>query len=54
MAELLKSTQVNNIFNKFVNEEQDPIIIEQVHLKSSQILTDGEEINYIAVQKNWL
>ena len=36
---------------KFLNEEQDPTIVEKVHAKTSELLTEGEEIIYIAVQK---
>jgi hypothetical protein len=51
MADLLKSDQISGAINKFANEEQDPSVVEQVHSKVSEILTDGEEIRYIAVQK---
>lgn len=34
-----------------LNEEQDPAMVEQVKEKISQILTRGEEMQYIAVQK---
>ena len=50
MAEL-PIDQVSSILKAFSNDEQDPAIVEQVHSKVSQILTDGEEIRYIAVQK---
>lgn len=50
MAEL-PIRQVSAIINAFSNDEQDPAVVEQVHEKVSQILTDGEEIRYIAVQK---
>ncbi len=51
MVDLSAAPQFDSILNKFVNEEQDPAIVEQVHSKVSQILTDGEDIHYIAVQK---
>ena len=51
MVDLPKSDQISGMLNKFVNEEQDPSVVEQVHSKVSEILTDGEEIRYIAVQK---
>lgn len=34
-----------------LNEEQDPAVVEQVQGKVTQILTNGEEIRYIAVEK---
>jgi hypothetical protein len=43
--------QASSLLAKFANEEQDPAVVEQVHSKVSQILTSGEEIIYIAVQK---
>ncbi|TEU13496.1 MAG: zinc-ribbon domain-containing protein [Anaerolineales bacterium] len=42
--------QVPSFLQKFLNEQQDPTIVQRVHQKVSQILTSGEEINYIAVQ----
>lgn len=42
--------QPNNPLKKFVNEEQDPVQVQQVFAKVRQILTGGEEILYIAVQ----
>jgi hypothetical protein len=51
MVDLLKSEQIGGILNSFANEEQDPSVVEKVYSKVSEILTDGEEIRYIAVQK---
>lgn len=43
--------QPNNLLKKFLSEEQDPAQVQQVFAKVRQILTNGEEILYIAVQK---
>lgn len=40
-----------NDFKKFLNEEQDPKAIEKLMSKVSGLLTSGEEVQYIAVQK---
>ncbi|MEN6435632.1 MAG: PH domain-containing protein [Anaerolineaceae bacterium] len=40
-----------NPLQKFLNEEQDPAIVPIVFQRVSQILTSGEEIIYIAIQK---
>lgn len=40
----------SSILDRFVNEKQDPEIVARVHKKVSEILTRGEEIQYIAVQ----
>lgn len=40
-----------NTLSRFLNEEQNPTIVEQVHSRVLQILTVGEEIEYIAVQQ---
>lgn len=42
--------QSASLFKKFLNEEQDPIIVSQIHSRVSEILTKEEEILYIAVQ----
>lgn len=39
------------VLGKFTNEEQDPAVVGQVQSRVSQILTPGEEILYIAVEK---
>lgn len=41
----------SNPLKKFLSEEQNPVQVEQVFAKVRQILTSGEEILYIAVQK---
>lgn len=41
---------VDNI-KKLLNEEQDPKAVEKIYEKVSGLLTSGEEIQYIAVQK---
>jgi hypothetical protein len=43
--------QPSNPLKKFLSEEQDPAQVQQVFAKVRQILTGGEEILYIAVQK---
>lgn len=43
--------QPSNPLKKFLSEEQDPAQVQQVFAKVRQILTSGEEILYIAVQK---
>lgn len=43
--------QSSNLLAKFLSEEQDPAQVQQVFAKVRQILTNGEEILYIAVQK---
>ncbi len=39
-------------FKKFLNEEQDPKAIEKITSKLNDLLMKGEEVGYIAVQKN--
>jgi hypothetical protein len=39
------------MLKRFQNEEQDPAVVEQVLTRVQQILTSGEEVSYIAVQK---
>lgn len=43
--------QPSNPLKKFLSEEQDPAQVQKVFAKVQQILTSGEEILYIAVQK---
>ncbi|UJH92791.1 hypothetical protein LZ575_10405 [Antarcticibacterium sp. 1MA-6-2] len=38
--------------NKYLNESQDPKTVEKIHSTVSELLTTGENIEYIAVQKN--
>jgi hypothetical protein len=39
------------MIDKFLTEEQDPKAVEKVYLRLTDLLTTGEEIIYIAVQK---
>ncbi|MGZ3872970.1 MAG: PH domain-containing protein [Mucilaginibacter sp.] len=39
------------MIEKFLNEEQDPKEVEKIYLRLTDLLTTGEEILYIAVQK---
>ena len=39
------------MMEKFLSEEQDPKAVEKVYLRLADLLTTGEEILYIAVQK---
>jgi hypothetical protein len=39
------------MIEKFLNEEQDPKTVEKIYLRLTDLLTTGEEILYIAVQK---
>ena len=39
------------MIEKFLNDEQDPKAVEKVYLRLADLLTTGEEIIYIAVQK---
>jgi hypothetical protein len=39
------------MIEKFLNEEQDPKAVEKIYLRLTDLLTTGEEILYIAVQK---
>ncbi|MDB5008676.1 MAG: hypothetical protein JWQ84_1151 [Mucilaginibacter sp.] len=39
------------MIEKFLNEEQDPKTVEKIYLRLADLLTTGEEILYIAVQK---
>jgi hypothetical protein len=45
-----KINMTNNL-KKFLNEEQDPKAVEKLMVKVNGLLTSGEEIEYIAVQK---
>lgn len=51
MVDLPNQDQIRGVLSKFANEEQYPAIVEKVHSKVSDILTSGEEVLYIAVQK---
>ncbi|MDP9047039.1 MAG: PH domain-containing protein [Bacteroidota bacterium] len=39
------------MIEKFLNDEQDPKTVEKIYLRLADLLTTGEEILYIAVQK---
>ena len=39
------------MIEKFLNEEQDPKAVEKIYLRLADLLTTGEEVLYIAVQK---
>ncbi len=39
------------MIEKFLNDEQDPKAVEKIYLRLTDLLTTGEEILYIAVQK---
>src|SRR6201996_4432565 len=39
------------MIEKFLTEEQDPKAVEKIYLRLADLLTTGEEILYIAVQK---
>jgi hypothetical protein len=39
------------MIEKFLNEEQDPKTVEKIYLRLTDLLTTGEEVLYIAVQK---
>ncbi|MCO5945302.1 PH domain-containing protein [Mucilaginibacter flavidus] len=39
------------MIEKFLNEEQDPKAVEKIYMRLTDLLTTGEEIIYIAVQK---
>jgi hypothetical protein len=39
------------MIEKFLNEEQDPKTVEKIYLRLADLLTTGEDILYIAVQK---
>ena len=46
-----EALKVNIMMEKFLSEEQDPKAVEKVYLRLADLLTTGEEILYIAVQK---
>lgn len=37
--------------NQFLNEKQDPQVVQKVMVRTSELLTEGEKILYVAVQK---
>jgi hypothetical protein len=46
-----RDSQLANLVRRFQNEEQDPDTVQRVLEKVQQILTSGEEVSYVAVQK---
>ena len=54
MSEQAQQTEqtLSNPLKRFLSEEQDPAIVKRVYSRVKQILTSGEEILYIAVQKS--
>jgi PH (Pleckstrin Homology) domain-containing protein/putative oligomerization/nucleic acid binding protein len=44
-------SNVPELIRAFTNEEQDPAVVQSVFERVQQILTSGEKISYIAVQK---
>lgn len=47
----MSDTKPSNPISRFLSDEQDPAIAAQVFEKVTQLLTTGEEIAYIAVEK---
>ena len=43
--------RINAMIEKFLTEEQDPKAVEKIYLRLADLLSSGEEIIYIAVQK---
>lgn len=52
MTEQVQNQTQSSPIKRFLNEEQDPAVVKRVLLKVKQILTSGEKILYIAVQKS--
>lgn len=52
MTDQVQNQTQNSPSKMFLNDEQDPAMVKQVLLKVKQILTKGEKILYIAVQKS--
>jgi len=46
-----KIAETADRFQRFLNEEQDPAVVQKVHSRASELCTQGEDIKYIAVQK---
>jgi hypothetical protein len=46
-----RSSQFREMLKRFQNEDQDPAVVEQVLSRVQQLLTSGEEVSYVAVQK---
>ncbi len=45
------ASRIPDALRSFLNEEQDPGVVQTVHARVQEILTSGEKILYIAVQK---
>ena len=45
------SSGLSELLRALTNEEQDPAVVQAVYERVVQILTSGEKIEYIAVQK---
>ncbi|MQA28376.1 MAG: hypothetical protein GEU82_00855 [Luteitalea sp.] len=45
------ASQATSLLKRFLNEEQDPVMVEQALARVEQLLTSGEEVSYVAVQK---
>ena len=46
-----KIDQVDHMLSRFLGDEQDPKIVEKIVAKTKELLTRGEEIEYIGVQR---
>jgi len=46
-----KIDQVDHILSRFLGDEQDPKIVEKIVAKTKELLTRGEELEYIGVQR---
>jgi hypothetical protein len=46
-----KIAQANATLARFLGEDQDPAVVEKVMKKAKELLTRGEEIEYVGVQK---
>lgn len=46
-----KVEQLDSALNAFLGEEQDPAVVAKMVAKAKDLLTSGEQIEYIAVQK---
>lgn len=51
---MTKNNKMINDLKKFLNEEQDLKAVEKLLVKVNGLLTSGEQVEYIAVQKNLL
>jgi hypothetical protein len=46
-----KIDQADHILSRFLGDEQDPKVVEKIVAKTKELLTRGEEIDYIGVQR---